>query len=181
MKFSSVRFVFCFFFCKATKLKYGGSPKTRVLSWSETICSNFVGSSLLWEGFSIRLIRKSLLVNWSRKRFRAVWEQRLSNESQRRREKWLSFHFSRGQNRKSFPSVFLCYETKRKTLATQAKPFAIFYRRWVYGWTASAFGIKISCMRNDRIHTCYHQVLFIEIIAELRAACGQSPIAKEMW
>ena len=27
---------------------------------------------------------------------------------------WLSFHFSRGQNRKSPSSVFLCSETKRK-------------------------------------------------------------------
>ena len=29
---------------------------------------------------------------------------------------WLSFHFSRGQNRKSSSSVFLCSETKRKRL-----------------------------------------------------------------
>ena len=29
---------------------------------------------------------------------------------------WLSFHFSRGQNRKSPSSVFLCSETKRKRL-----------------------------------------------------------------
>ena len=29
---------------------------------------------------------------------------------------WLSFHFSRGQNRKSHSSVFLCSETKRKLL-----------------------------------------------------------------
>ena len=157
MKFSSVRFLFLS--AKQLKLKYGGSPKTRLLSWSETICSNFVGSSLLWEGFSIRFFRKSLLVNWSRKRFRAVWEQRLRNESQRRSEKWLSFHFSRGQNRKSFPSVFLCSETKRNRLlrGLNRSPF---YRRWVYGWTASAFGIKISRIRNDRIHSCYHQVLY---------------------
>ena len=32
----------------------------------------------------------------------------------------LLFHFLRGQNRKSRSSVFYCYETKRKTLATQA-------------------------------------------------------------
>ena len=103
--------------------------------------------------------RASRLVSfWSRKRLRAVWEQRLRNESQGRREKWLSFHFSRGQNRKSFPSVFLCSETKRNRLlrGLNRSPF---YRRWVYGWTASAFGIKISRIRNDRIHSCYHQVL----------------------
>ena len=29
---------------------------------------------------------------------------------------WLSFHFSRGQNRKSRSSVFFCSETKRKRL-----------------------------------------------------------------
>ena len=41
------------------------------------------------------------------KRFRAVSEQR-------QREKW--FHFSRGQNRESRSSVFLCSETARKRL-----------------------------------------------------------------
>ena len=34
---------------------------------------------------------------------------------------WLSFHFSRGQNRKSPSSVFLCSETKRKRLLRRQK------------------------------------------------------------
>ena len=41
------------------------------------------------------------------KRFFAVQEQRMRNKSQSPREKWLSFHFSRGQNRKSPSSVSL--------------------------------------------------------------------------
>ena len=48
------------------------------------------------------------------KRFFAVQEQRMRNKSQSPREKWLSFHFSRGQNRKSPSSVSFCSETKRK-------------------------------------------------------------------
>ena len=34
---------------------------------------------------------------------------------------WLSFHFSRGQNRKSPSAVFLCSETKRKRLLRRLK------------------------------------------------------------
>ena len=56
-------------------------------------------------------------------RFRAVWEQRTRNESQRPRKRWgeqksgESFHFSRGQTRKSRSSSFLlCLETTRKRL-----------------------------------------------------------------
>ena len=41
---------------------------------------------------------------------------RFRNESQRPCEDWLSFHFSRGQNRKSRSSVFLSSKTKRKRL-----------------------------------------------------------------
>ena len=48
--------------------------------------------------------------------------ERTRNESQRPREKWLSFHFSRGQNRKSPSSVFLCPETKRKRLPRRLTP-----------------------------------------------------------
>ena len=55
------------------------------------------------------------------KRFRAISEQRTKSESARKMARvsgeWLSFHFSRGQNRKSF----FAPETKRKPLATQAK------------------------------------------------------------
>ena len=50
------------------------------------------------------------------RRFRAVSEQRTRKESQRPREKWLSSHFSCGQNRQSRSSVYLCYETKRTRL-----------------------------------------------------------------
>ena len=51
------------------------------------------------------------------KRSRLVSEQATKDESQRPLEKiWLSFHFSRGQNRKSPSSVFLGSETKRKRL-----------------------------------------------------------------
>ena len=39
---------------------------------------------------------------------------RFRNESQRPCENWLSFHFSRGQNRKSRSSLFLSSKTKRK-------------------------------------------------------------------
>ena len=61
----------------------------------------------------------------------AFSEQRTRNESQRLREKWselksgegLSFHFSRGQNRKSRSSSFLGHfllRNHRETLATHA-------------------------------------------------------------
>ena len=50
------------------------------------------------------------------RRFRAVSEQRTMKESQRPREKWLSSHFSCGQNRQSRSSVYLCSETKRTRL-----------------------------------------------------------------
>ena len=41
---------------------------------------------------------------------------RFRNESQRPCKDWLSFHFSRGQNRKSRSSVFLSSKTKQKGL-----------------------------------------------------------------
>ena len=41
-----------------------------------------------------------------RQRFRAILEQRTRSESQMARVKELSFHFSRGQNRKSRSLVF---------------------------------------------------------------------------
>ena len=71
------------------------------------------------------MITISLLVSLRSKheRFRAVWEQRTRNESQRPRKKWgeqksgESFHFLRGQTRKSRSlSFLLCLETTRKRL-----------------------------------------------------------------
>ena len=51
---------------------------------------------------------------------------------------WLSFHFSRGQNRKSPSSVFLCSETKRKrlprrlqSLSTTTVPFRATFTRTI--------------------------------------------------
>ena len=57
----------------------------------------------------IYLFHFSSFASLRSKRFRAVSEQGS-------REKWLSFHFSRGQNRESRSSVFLCSETPRKRL-----------------------------------------------------------------
>ena len=57
----------------------------------------------------IYLFHFSSFASLRSKRFRAVSEQGS-------REKWLSFHFSRGQNRESRSSVFLCSETARKRL-----------------------------------------------------------------
>ena len=57
----------------------------------------------------IYLFHSSSFASLRSKRFRAVSEQGS-------REKWLSFHFSRGQNRESRSSVFLCSETARKRL-----------------------------------------------------------------
>ena len=58
------------------------------------------------------------------KRFRAVSEQRTRNDSQRPREKRaLSFHFVRGQNRKSRSSSFLglsLFPNHTEALAAQA-------------------------------------------------------------
>ena len=50
-------------------------------------------------------------------RFRS---QKRGSRVKNRAELLLSLQFSRGQNRKSRSSVFLCSETKRKTLAAQA-------------------------------------------------------------
>ena len=50
-------------------------------------------------------------------RFRS---QKRGSRVKNRAELSLSLQFSRGQNRKSRSSVFLCSETKRKTLAAQA-------------------------------------------------------------
>ena len=51
------------------------------------------------------------------KRSRLVSEQTTKDKSQKPLEKnWLSFHFSRCQNRKCPSSVFLYTETKRKRL-----------------------------------------------------------------
>ena len=57
----------------------------------------------------IYLFHFSSFASLRSKRFRAVSEQGS-------REKWLSFHFSRGQNRESRSSVFLYSETARKRL-----------------------------------------------------------------
>ena len=57
----------------------------------------------------IYLFHFSSFASLRSKRFRAVSEQGS-------REKWLSLHFSRGQNRESRSSVFLCSETARKRL-----------------------------------------------------------------
>ena len=55
---------------------------------------------------------------------------------------WLSFHFSRGQNRKSPSSVFLCSETKRKRLLRRLRevqnqaPFSWLVAFWNHPKTA---------------------------------------------
>ena len=53
------------------------------------------------------------------------FRSKLKNEE--RASQRLLFHFSRGQNRESRSSVFLCYETKRKRLLRRLEtrlPFA---------------------------------------------------------
>ena len=45
---------------------------------------------------------------------------------------WLSFHFSRGQNRKSPSSVFLCSETKRKRLLRRLLVYVYTFSTLIY-------------------------------------------------
>ena len=52
---------------------------------------------------------------------------------------WLSFHFSRSQNRKSPSSVFLCSETKRKRLL----------RRLSFVWKHDTFLAVYCILLND--------------------------------
>ena len=80
---------------------------------SKKSCSHLARSTLpgrrgsllhkvLYEEVSPRGPTPSLRSN----RFCAVQKQRMRNQSQRSREKWPSFHLSRGQNRESRSSVF---------------------------------------------------------------------------
>ena len=50
----------------------------------------------------------------SKERGTRVKDRAKNDASKRAGREWLSFHFPRGQNRKSRSSVFFCSETKRK-------------------------------------------------------------------
>ena len=52
----------------------------------------------------------------SKERGTRVKDSAKNDASKRAGKEWLSFHFPRGQNRKSRSSVFFCSETKRKRL-----------------------------------------------------------------
>ena len=60
-KIIEVLYSFCFFFCEATKLKYGGIPSIfdKTLELIRKLCPNYNGSSLLQEGFLIKFTHKS--------------------------------------------------------------------------------------------------------------------------
>ena len=116
MKFSSVRFLFLS--AKQLKLKYGGSPKTRLLSWSEAICSNFVGSSLLWEGFYIRFILVS-------QAFTCGLGAKIEERESRTARKMTLVPFLARPKPKIFSLGLSLLRSQTETLATQAKPFPV--------------------------------------------------------
>ena len=64
----------------------------------------------------------STIASLRSKHFHVVLEQNIRNESQAPREKWLSFHILRGQNRKSHSPSFLglsLLQNHMEMLATQ--------------------------------------------------------------
>ena len=74
---------------------------------------------------------------------------------------WLSFHFSRGQNRKSPSSVFFCSETKRKRLLRRLMIYKLFFssylvhKRWLLSQASlrrpRKLGIRIVAWPKPRL------------------------------
>ena len=90
--------------------------------WNRTceqrLCWNINESEWSMQALNINLLRTARVKFWSfsfsKPPERWIWSGKMWP--------WLSFHFSRSQNRESSSSVFLCSETKRKRLLGRLYP-----------------------------------------------------------